>query len=330
LSIRSKFSTQSVNIAVNFTNPNPCTIPRSGNNTAGWFSQYDVFSSIKVNAQATITAEDCGIIFTPTTVSILVPPLTNDNTPIVTGTCVSGDNLTIYLSPTNESFNGVICSDGLYSVTPTRNIPDGNYCGNIVAVKPSTDPSAGFQTATAQSCGVIDTATYITITVPAVSVITRPLITGTCEAGGTVNIVITNGINSSNIVNIIQPFQCAANGQFTLTPSFDIPNGPYCADGRIVDSAGNAANSISSCGIVDTGTFVTLSVPELTNSHFPFITGTCEVGATLEIKTFANPSLTPIQTINTTCPANGALASPTVGIYSATPTVSIPNSTYCR
>ncbi|HYG83253.1 MAG TPA: Ig-like domain-containing protein [Verrucomicrobiae bacterium] len=59
----------------------------------------------------------------------IVPQITNDNTPTLTGQCAPGHDLTIGLSgPENHSYTGVVCdSSGTWSLVVPDTLPDGSY-----------------------------------------------------------------------------------------------------------------------------------------------------------------------------------------------------------
>jgi large repetitive protein len=324
------YNGQSINVATNFTNPGACE-STGGGSGGGAFFLPNIFASVDVLAQsdtgggagAIVTASDCGVIYTPTNVTISVPAITNNPKPPITGTCVNGDNLTIYVTPTNESFSGIICTGGIYTVTPTVTIPDGSYCGNVVAVTPTTNPDGSFQSATAQSCGIVDTITFITTTVPTITSDSTPNITGTCESGGTVTINITNGVPSTNVVQTLPNFVCDNTCTYTVAPTNPISDGPYCANGRIVDPQGNIANSVPGCGIIDTATYITTTVPPVTSDPTPNSKGTCETGGTVTITiTNGNPSTNVLQTLpNFVCD--------NTGIFTISPPNIIPDGPYC-
>jgi Bacterial Ig-like domain len=285
----------------------------------------------------TATATDTGVIDDAITITISVPPLTNNPKPPITGNCKAGASVTVKITNGTPSTNPLqsltpfVCpTSGTYSTITTANIPDGPYCANATTVD-----GIGNTAGPVQSCGIIDTSTFITVTPPPTTPTKdpKPPVLGTCEKGGIVTIKITNGtVSATNpnptVIQTLPNFTCDNTGTYSVVPTNPIPDGPYCAIGHIVDAAGNTADSSAGCGVIDTSTFVTISVPELTNSHFPVITGTCEVGASLEIKTSSGTNTTPIQIINQICPSNAAPATPTVGTYTATPTVSIPNGNY--
>jgi hypothetical protein len=321
-----RFYSQSITIATNFTNTNPCGTSQGGGgveDVTGFIP--NIFGSIDVLAQsgATISASDCGVIYTPTIVTISVPALTNNPRPPITGTCVTGDNLTVVVTPTNQTFANISCVNSIYTITPTVTIPDGAYCGNVVAINPASIITTSFSTASAQSCGVIDTATYITVSVPQVNYDPRPTLTGTCEVGGTVTLTVTNGIQSTNILQVLTPFTCGANGTYSVVTTSDIPRGSYCGNAYIVDSLGNTATATPSCGRIDLGQFLTILVPATSTNPKPTITGTCEMGNAVTVSiTNGTPSTNVLQTLpQFTCPASET--------YSIVPPTNIPDGTYC-
>jgi Bacterial Ig-like domain len=263
---------------------NPTTVIPDGN-----YSAKVVATDLAGNSG---NATGNGTIDTTTFVTISVPTLTNDNTPTITGTCETGATLAITITPTNEVINNISCVNGGYTTTPANQIPDGNYCDTII----TTDLASN--SANAQSCGTVDTVTFVTVNVPTLTNNPKPPIAGTCEIGATVILSITTG--SNNNPNQVLPSFVCSGGTYSVNPPNNIPDGAYCANASITDLVGNIANATPSCGIIDTSTFVTISVPNLTNNPKPPIAGTCEAGINLVI------TVTPTnEIINLACPSNG-------------------------
>ena len=254
---------------------------------------------------------------TPMAVTISVPAISNNPKPIIVGTCDSGAVLNITITTgvnniSNQTLPSLTCGLGRsYSTNPLSNIPDGPYCATVV----STDTANN--TATAQSCGIIDTSTIVTVLVPAITNNTRPTLTGTCEAGASLTITITTGITNS-ISETLPTFVCESTNLYSKIPTIDIPQGSYCVQADARDPAGNTAMA-KGCGNI----FVTVSAPETTTDNKPEITGTCtpsvaggyQVSVVVVIK-IGNGFQTINETITTTCS--------TIGTYKVRPTIIIP------
>jgi large repetitive protein len=259
-------------------------------------------------ASNTATAiPSCGVIDTFTTVTILVPPITNNPKPPIAGTCEPTANLVITVTPTNEIINLVCPTSGNYTTNPANDIPDGNYCGNIKA----TDLAGNI--ANAQGCGVVDTSTFVTISVPALTNNPKPTASGTCSYGDSLAIVFTP---TNQLISTI----CPQTGTYSVNPTINIPDGNYSAGIVATDTIGNTANAVAN-GIIDTFTSVTIIVPPITNNPRPSITGTCETGANIIIKITVGANNTLLQTLPSFVCVGGT--------YSVNPTIDIPQGAYC-
>lgn len=294
----------------------PYVIKDSSNVTATANITIDITDPCTLTQNGT-TASACGVIYTQTTVTISVPSLTNNPKPSINGTCVIGNILSITITPTNETINGLTCAiSGTYSINPITNIPDGNYC----AIVRAQDPEITINTANDQECGVVDTSTSVSIVVPPLTNNPKPTLTGSCETGAALIITITTGAN--NVSNQALPsFTCDATGTYSTNPPTNIPDGPYCSTVVATDAAGNVAND-QECGTIDTSTFITVDVPPTTNNPKPPITGTCESGGIITITITVGTTNTLNQTIPSfTCDGTGT--------YTVNPPSDIPNGPFC-
>jgi Bacterial Ig-like domain len=261
----------------------------------------------------------CGIIDSTTFITVTVPPTTNNNTPTLNGTCEPLGVVTIKIttgSPsttTQQTLPNFTCDNtNTYSVIPTTQIPNGPYCaiGSIVDTAGNTADSSA-------ACGIVDTSTFVTISIPPTSNNPRPNLSGTCEAGGNVVVTITTGSPSTQVLLALPSFTCSSTGTFSVVPTVDIPSGLYCGNASIIDEATNTAIATPSCGIINNGNFVTITVPAKTNNPKPPITGTCEASAILNI------TITPTnETIN-------GIVCPTSNIFSINPSNPIPDGAFC-
>lgn len=283
--------TTTANITIDITDP--CTLTQNGT-----------------------TASACGVIYTQTTVTISVPYLTNNPKPSLNGTCVTENILSIAITPTNETINGLTCAiSGTYSINPITNIPDGNYCAIVTA----QDPEITINTANDQECGIVDTSTFVTIVVPALGTNNLPSFTGTCETGASLNLTITPTNERINGVTCV-------NETYSIPATVYIPTGNYCGSIVATDATGNTATA-SGCGDI----LVTVEVPITTEDTTPTISGSCTpstsggyqvpVEVTLRFGTGSDTGAgTLSEIINTTCS--------TQGTYTVTPTKDIPVGLY--
>ncbi|MBP7335502.1 Ig-like domain-containing protein [Niveispirillum sp.] len=225
----------------------------------------------------------------PGTPTITSGPLTNDATPVLTGTAEAGSTLDINVS--GARYQVQADGDGQWTVdlgaaTPSSGILTLNSNGTNAVSVTATDAADNSSAPGTQSL-VIDT------TPPGIPVTTSgpltndatPVLTGTAEAGSTVDI---------NVGGTRYQVQAGGDGQWTLdlgaaTPSSGTltlnSNGTNAVSVTATDAAGNSSAPGTQSLVIDTtppGIPVITSGP-LTNDATPVLTGTAEAGSTVDI-----------------------------------------------
>lgn len=182
---------------------------------------------------------------TSTYITIIVPPITNNPRPAITGTCEAGGLVTVTIttgsssSTVNQILPPFSCpSTNSYSVTPTIDIPQGAYC-----IRSSIVDLAG-NTATDIGCGDIS----ITVVVPTPSTDNRPIIIGTCTASTAsyqvpVSVVIRVGYGFG-VVNETISTICTTTGIYSVRPNVVIAPGDFQVTATATDAVGNQAIAI--------------------------------------------------------------------------------------
>ncbi|HEY4545317.1 MAG TPA: Ig-like domain-containing protein [Pedomonas sp.] len=240
--------------------------------------------------------------------------LTNDTTPTFTGTAEANSTVTLYDGNGNARGSVLADSTGNWSIT-TSALSEGSHSIVVRAVDEVGNESA------------ISAATVITIdtTGPVVSPpnmqaesdsgssntdnltnVVRPGFSGTAEAGAIIQLFIDNAGNGDpsdplnwHLGNAI----ANQSGEWSITPTSDLPEGNWTIKARGRDAAGNFG--IASPGLsvtIDTTPPAAPSTPDLsaasdtgisnadniTNDTNPTFTGTAGAGSTVELFNDAN------------------------------------------
>ncbi|MFI8378906.1 Ig-like domain-containing protein [Leeuwenhoekiella sp. NPDC079379] len=230
------------------------------------------------NASSDITTDELVIDTAAPTVPTVDALVTNSNTPTITGTADSVDDLIVVVNGvtyTEGDGNLTDNGDGTFTlVIPAGNeIPDGTY--DVVAT--ATDEAGNASSDATTDELVIDTAVPTVPTVDAlVTNSNTPTITGTADSVDDL-VVVVNGVNytegDGNLTD---------NGDNTFTlviPAGNtLPDGIYDVVATATDAAGNASSDITIDELViDTAAPTVPTVDALvTNSNTPTITGTAD------------------------------------------------------
>ncbi len=166
---------------------------------------------------------------------------TNDTKPTVSGTGEPGSNVTITIdggAPVTVPVDG----DGNWTYTPATDLGEGEHTVTVDG--------------DANGSGVDDTVTFDVDTIaPAAPVITTPtdgsttndatpLITGTGEAGATVEVKVDGTVIGTTTVD--------GTGNWSLTPTKPLAQGPHTVTAIQTDEAGNSSDSANATFTVDT------------------------------------------------------------------------------
>ncbi|WP_354674500.1 Ig-like domain-containing protein [Cupriavidus alkaliphilus] len=240
---------------------------------------------------------------------------TNDSTPTLAGTAEAGSTISIYNGSTLIGTTVADATTGAWSFTPTTPLTDGPYALTATA----TDTSGNVSAPTAAFNLTVDTAPPAD---PSITVANGTTISGTAEAGSTVDIDLDGDGTPDATVTAD-----ATTGTWTYSPGTPLPDGTAISV-TATDAAGNT--SAPATATVDalapsapTITSVTddnpVSTPlnsgDSTNDSTPTLAGTAEAGSTISI--YNGSTL-----IGTT------VADATTGAWSFTPTTPLTDGPY--
>ncbi|PJO09017.1 hypothetical protein CRG49_009885, partial [Neisseria sp. N95_16] len=191
--------------------------------------KYTVEATVSNPAGKTATATDEGEIDTTAVITVDAPDLTNDNTPLITGTTTDveeGQVVTLTITDANGETQVVtttVKADGTYEVEVPNELPDGNY-----TVDAKVTDKAGNEAEARDDNGgkgnVIDTtAPVITVDVPETGNDTTPTITGTTDApeGSIVTLTVTDANGETQVVTTT----VKADGTYEVDVPNELPEG---------------------------------------------------------------------------------------------------------
>ncbi|WP_195714674.1 Ig-like domain-containing protein [Neisseria brasiliensis] len=242
--------------------------------------KYTVEATVSNPAGKTATATDEGEIDTTAVITVDAPDLTNDNTPLITGTTTDveeGQVVTLTITDANGETQVVtttVKADGTYEVEVPNELPDGNY-----TVDAKVTDKAGNEAEARDDNGgkgnVIDTtAPVITVDVPETGNDTTPTITGTTDApeGSIVTLTVTDANGETQVVTTT----VKADGTYEVDVPNELPEGEVSVVAEVEDEAGNKGTAEDK-GIIDTtAPVITVDVPDNSNNTTPTITGTTD------------------------------------------------------
>ncbi|EKF54506.1 repeat domain-containing protein [Galbibacter marinus] len=242
---------------------------------------YDVVATatdIAGNASSDDTIDELRIDTTAPTVPTVNEHITNSNTPLLTGTADSIDELTV-------AVNGVTYTEGDGSLTDNADdtwslqIPDGNEIPDGVydVVATATDLAGNISTDTTVDELTIDQNAVTTPTVDKLVTNNRtPEITGTADSENDLTVAVDGVTYTEGDGNLID------NGDDTWT--LQVPSGNEIADGvydvvaTATDGSGNTSSDTTTDELtIDTvGPTIPTVNPVVTNDTTPEITGTAD------------------------------------------------------
>lgn len=217
--------------------------------------------------------------------------------PVFVGTAEAGSSVTLYEGAAVRG-TGVADSAGAWSITANAPFAQGLHtltatAANGIGVSPasvtfsftvdSSAPAAvpALDLSTAQDSGVSNTDNLTNVTAPTFS--------GSAEAGATVSLYSGVTLVGSSLVN--------AAGQWTVAPSFSLPDGLHGFAVIVTDAAGNASAPSAPLSVTVDASVLPPSPPDMaatsdkgtsttdniTNITTPVFTGTAEAGSTVTL-----------------------------------------------
>ncbi|WP_345252470.1 Ig-like domain-containing protein, partial [Kangiella taiwanensis] len=236
---------------------------------------YDVVATVTdgTNTASDATTDEL-VVDSAITTPTVDPQTTNDDTPVITGTADSADDLTVTVNGvtyTEGDGNLVDNGDGTWTLTiPAGNeIPDGTY--DVVATV--TDGTNTASDATTDEL-VVDSA----ITTPTVDPQTTnddtPVITGTADSADDLTVTVNGVTYTEGDGNLVDN----GDGTWTLTipAGNEIPDGTYDVVATVTDGTNTASDATTDELVVDTQITPPTVNTVLTNDDTPVITGTAD------------------------------------------------------
>jgi uncharacterized repeat protein (TIGR02059 family) len=235
---------------------------------------------------ATVTVTD---VTDPDAPVVTSAALTNDTTPVITGTAEEGATITLTIAGATYT---TVATGGTWSVdlgaaTPVSGTLNPDVNGDNDYTVTATDASSNISETTNGTLTIDTTAPAVpAITSAALTNDATPVITGTAEEGATVTVTVAATIYTT----------VATGGVWSIDLATDVPtggsslaldpNGENSVYVQATDAAGNVSSSYATQQlIIDTTppTEPAITSLALTNDTTPVITGTAEAGATVTV-----------------------------------------------
>jgi large repetitive protein len=249
----------------------------------------------------------------PSAPIVIVPALTNDSTPTLSGTCEALATVQVTVNPTGEVLNTTCTAVGSFTATPLTIIPNGAYS----ATATQTDAAGNLSSVSTVSSGIIDTTPPAAPTVISVNTdLSAPFLTNDSAPDVVVgNVVVGDTVTIAGWTCTPSP---ATSATVTCTPVTALPEGLTTVTPVATDPAGNSTSASPAVAItVDTTppAAPAVTVLALTNDSTPTITGTCIALSPVTITV-----LPTTEVLAATCTA--------AGTFSATPLTVTPDGAY--
>ncbi|MCC4212776.1 Ig-like domain-containing protein [Leeuwenhoekiella parthenopeia] len=226
------------------------------------------------NTSMDATFNELTIDTTPPTVPTVDPLVTNDNTPTITGTADSADDLVVVVAGvtyTEGDGNLVDNGDNTWTLTIPGPLADGTY--DVVAT--ATDPVSNVSTDATVDELTIDTTPPTVPTVdPLVTNDNTPTITGTADSADDLVVIVAGVTYTEGDGNLVDN----GDNTWTLTIPSPLADGTYDVMATATDAAGNASTdaTVDELTIDTTPPTVPTVDPLVTNDNTPTITGTAD------------------------------------------------------
>jgi hypothetical protein len=221
----------------------------------------------------------------PLNITAPMPGAVLSAAPQIVGTTAPGAVVTVEIVGANgavaETLTATADNAGAWSVTPAAALADGTYTAEATVRNP-----AGVESDATTSFTVDTTAPALAIATPAEGAQInnpQPSISGTAEAGATLEVVITDAAGA-----VVETLTATADaqGMWSVTPA-TLADGAYTVNVEASDAAGNTATAGPRAFTVDSNApTVTITSPvadqEVADTT-PTVTGTAEPGAVVTI-----------------------------------------------
>ncbi|QDG37652.1 Ig-like domain repeat protein [Alteromonas mediterranea] len=274
-----------------------------------------------VTANATDAAGNSASDTTSGTINTAVPNLTldalgtgNDTTPTISGTTDIAPGSTVSISVTDnagntQTFDAIVQANGTFTVDVPAALSEGNYSVTATA----TDGAGNTATAN-ENGGIIDTTAP---TAPTVDAGNGTEITGTAEAGATVNVDV-DGDGTPDFTVVAD-----GDGNWSVTPDTPLADG-VVVSATATDDAGNTSAPASDT--VDAIAPVAAINDLTTNDTTPALTGTVDDDTATVVVTIDGNDYTATYNGNGTWTlADDTVAALAEGSYTATVTATDPD-----
>ncbi|WP_422101807.1 beta strand repeat-containing protein [Vreelandella sp.] len=267
----------SIDTGVAIPNSGTLNINANGNNSVS------VTATDAANNTSTAVTQTLVVDTTAPAVAITSQALSNDSTPVVSGTAEAGATITAVVAGATYV---TTATGGVWSIDTGTAIPDSgtlniNANGNNSVSVTATDAANNTGTAVTQTLVVDTTAPAVAITSQALSNDSTPVVSGTAEAGATITVVIAGATYVTT----------ATGGVWSIDTGVAIPNsgtlninanGNNSVSGTATDAANNTSTAVTQTLVVDTtAPAVAITSQALSNDSTPVVSGTAEAGATI-------------------------------------------------
>jgi hypothetical protein len=245
--------------------------------------------------------------------------ITRITTPQFTGSCMTGDTITLYSDGTIVAQTS--CEGNSYTLAPSSALSDGQH-SMTVGARDSVGNTA------MQSEPLIVTIDSTSPLTPVASspqngslVTTTPVISGSGETGAVLGVLI----DDTEVTCLEGSPLVVENGSWSCTPTIDLQDGGHTIQAMQMDAAGNQSPRTSTITInIDSVPPAILATPDLTpasdsgssntdnitNDTTPSFNGTCTTGDTVRL--FMNN----IELASVTCASGAYLLTPTTAVES--------------
>ncbi len=261
------------------SHPLTATVTDAAGNVSGTTSATVIVDTTAPSAVSLIASNNNG----NTPVTIPNNGVTNDSTPLLSGTGEAGARISVYEGTTLLG-TATVASNGSWSFV-TGTLSNGTHTFSVTQTDAAGNVSPAASTTllvdtvapSASTLTIIDDAgtTPVTLANGAYTRDTTPVLSGTAEVGAVVTIF--DGATALGSVTV------GAGGTWTFTPAA-LSNGAHTLSTTVTDSAGNVSTG-NTTATVNVDTVAPAAVSGLAiNTAGTVVTGSGEVGATVTVR----------------------------------------------